>query len=215
MTVLWQDNDLMIVEKLPGQLSEASESPLSLPHILKKEFFLTETPHPVHRLDREVGGALLLAKNASTMASVSRLAAEGGIHKTYLAVTEGIPPAKEDYFQDLLFHDKTRNKTYVVKKERRGVRFAALSYRTVKETDQSGELALCEVTPETGRTHQIRVQFAARHLPLFGDRKYGAKRKDGAFGLWCYQLSFLHPKTGKELLVSAPPPGQFPFSLFI
>lgn len=216
-SILFEDSDILIAEKNVGELSEASESTKNLPRRLFYTLGLTALPHPVHRLDREVGGALLLAKNAKAMAACSQLATNGQIDKTYYAVIPFALDKDEDTWQDLLFHDKSRNKTFVVKKVRRGVKDARLSYRTVATTIHDGtSFTLVAVTPHTGRTHQIRVQFASRGFPLYGDRKYGAPKAsaDSTLGLFCHTLSFPHPKSKKSITVTAPLPDIFPFSLF-
>ncbi len=216
-TILFEDSDVLIAEKNIGELSEVAESEKNLPHRLFSTLGLTALPHPVHRLDREVGGALLLAKNAKAMAACSQLAANGQIDKTYYAVVPFALDKAEGTWQDLLFHDKNRNKTFVVKRVRRGVKEARLSYRTVATTvrDETS-FALVSVTPHTGRTHQIRVQFASRGYPLYGDRKYGAAKAsaDSTLGLFCHTLSFPHPRSGKRVTATAPLPKVFPFSLF-
>ena len=118
--------------------------------------------------------------------------------KTYLAVTEGIPEAPEGELRDLLFYDRKRNKVFVVDRKRNGVKEAILRYRVVKTAihpETSAPIALLEVHPITGRTHQIRVQFASRRLPLLGDRKYGGHGKSG-ISLACHRIEI--PADGKN-----------------
>ena len=112
--------------------------------------------------------------------------------------------------RDLLYHDAVKNKSYVVKRPRRGVREALLSY-TLSET--AGSLSLVRIRLQTGRTHQIRVQFASRGLPLAGDARYGAKTR-GAIALWSRSLAFPHPASGETLRFSALPPDAPPWTLF-
>lgn len=112
---------------------------------------------------------------------------------------------------DLLFRDASHNKSYVVKRMRKGVREARLSYEEVGRTEA---LSLVRVQLYTGRTHQIRVQFASRGLPLLGDIRYGSKAPGCTAALWSYHLGFRHPATGKPVDVTCPPPQAYPWDLF-
>ena len=173
--------------------------------LLAKELGLpAEEIYPVHRLDREVGGVMVYALRAETAADLSRAAAENRIRKTYLALAQGVPAETSGTWEDLLFHDRGRNKTYVVKRERKGVRFAALDYQIIRtfgpedpENPTDKTLSLLEMTLRTGRTHQIRVQCASRGMPLLGDRKYGGERWNH-LALLAWKLSFPDPETGEE-----------------
>ena len=133
------------------------------------------------------------------------------MEKEYLAVLRGHPPEKEGELIDLLFRDAAKNKSYVVKRMRKGVREAKLSYRTLAETDK---LTLVRVRLFTGRTHQIRVQFSSRGLPLLGDIRYGSKDANCSTALWSYRLALTHPITGERIDVTQPPPEQYPWNLF-
>ncbi len=164
----------------------------------------------VHRLDRETGGVMLYALNRAAAAALSALIAEGKLRKEYLAVTEGVPPEPDGQWEDLLFWDRTKRKSYPVRQERRGVKEASLRYTTLEARENR---ALLRVEPLTGRTHQIRVQCASRGLPLWGDRKYGGKEKEG-FGLWCQSLSFEDGTDGSWVRVAADPPDEQPWTGF-
>lgn len=213
MDILYEDDFLLIAVKASGILSEVSENAPSLPLLLKEQLSLAEAPHPVHRLDREVGGAMLLAKTSSAMAACSRIVADGLIKKEYLAVTEGIPASDKGCLSDLLLKSASQNKTFTVTRMRKGVKKACLSYCVLGYAEYEGQaLSLISVTPHTGRTHQIRVQFASRRLPLTGDRKYGGKMKM-PIGLFCRSLSFPHPYTNKQITCTAPLPQSLPFAL--
>lgn len=217
--ILYSDSRIIVAEKKPGMLSEiGKEGENTLPRALTAEHSIP-MPHPIHRLDREVGGAMLLAKTSSAMSDYSQDIADGLIKKTYLAVVIGKPEQAEGELTDLLFHDKSRNKSYTVKKERRGVRVARLYYRVMQTVEaEQGTLSLIAVMPYTGRTHQIRVQFASRRLPLFGDGKYGGALSQGCgnavMGLHCYRISFRCIERDAMVTVISNPPSVMPFSCF-
>ena len=141
---------------------------------------------PVHRLDQAVGGVMVFAKTPSAAARLSKAVQEGTMQKEYLAVLEKRPEADSGTLEDLLYHDRFKNKTYVVNRERKGVKKAKLSYRVLAEIDGR---CLVHVRLYTGRTHQIRVQFASRGCPLVGDGKYGGRVKANVPALWSYALT--------------------------
>jgi 23S rRNA pseudouridine1911/1915/1917 synthase len=152
----------------------------------------------IHRMDRGVGGVTVYAKNPASAARLSEQVREGRMKKTYLAVTEGIPEEAEGELRDLLFYDRKRSKVFVVDRKRNGVKEAILRYRVLKTAThpETGEpLALLEVHPITGRTHQIRVQLASRRLPLLGDRKYGGHGRSG-ISLVCHRIEI--PTDGRN-----------------
>lgn len=166
----------------------------------------------VHRLDRDVGGVMVYARSPAAAAALGRAIPAGAFEKTYLAVCAGRPFPEEGELRDLLFHDAARNKTYVVKRMRRGVREAALRYRVL---DAHADASLVRVCLLTGRTHQIRVQFASRDMPLLGDAKYGSRIRSCGIALWSAELSFPHPLSGEPLRFSAPPPAAAPWNAFL
>ncbi|MFQ8766707.1 MAG: RluA family pseudouridine synthase [Oscillospiraceae bacterium] len=150
--------------------------------------------YPVHRLDQAVGGVMVFAKTERMAAKLSKAIQEGKLQKEYLAVLTKRPEEDSGELHDLLFHDRFKNKTFVVSKERKGVKKAALSYRVLAE---SNGRCLVHVRLSTGRTHQIRVQFASRGCPLVGDGKYGSRVNAASPALWSYALT-LPGAGGKE-----------------
>lgn len=168
---------------------------------------------PVHRLDTAVGGVMVLARTPSAAAALTEAVRRREWHKEYRAVVSGVPEA--GVWEDWLFHDARRNKSYVVSRERKGVRKARLSCRLCAQTEEAGQtLSLLAIELDTGRTHQIRVQCASRGTPLLGDARYGSRERRCTPALWAYRLTFSHPVTGEQLTFTAPPPDRFPFSLF-
>lgn len=204
--ILYQDSDMVVCVKPVGVISqEAGEE--CLPQRLKKQLGLKEL-FVVHRLDREVGGVMVFAASQKAAAALSRSVQERTLEKRYLAVLEGSAPS-DGFLEDLLFHDRQRNKTYVVDRARKGVKDAKLEFW--KKQEQNGH-SLVEILLHTGRTHQIRVQFASRKLPLTGDRRYGGTGE--RLGLWSWKLTLKHPVTGKEMTFSQLPPPEMPWSQF-
>ena len=189
--ILYEDDALLVCVKPRGLLSakDASGKPAvtdGLPGRL----------YPVHRLDREATGLMVFAKTAESAAFLSDAMGKT-VRKEYLAVCEG-EPAPSGELTDLLYHDRVKNKTHVVQRKRNGVREARLSYEVL----HGGETSLLRVILHTGRTHQIRVQFASRGYPLCGDRKYSAKT-GGGLQLYAWKLSFPHPD-GRTLSFTLP-----------
>lgn len=205
--ILYKDDHIVVCVKPCGVISQdAGEN--SLPGLLRTQLD-TEYIGVVHRLDREVGGVMVFALNRKAAADLSCGVQQHRFKKRYLAVLCGHPAEETAVLEDLLYHDRTKNKTYVVAKERKGVKQASLEYSLLEISPQH---SLVQVLLHTGRTHQIRVQFASRKLPLAGDRKYGGS--SGGMGLWSYKLVFPHPQTGEMVSVKTLPPAELPWSEF-
>lgn len=199
MEILYEDKNIVFCVKPAGVLSQSDDKGRENMPKLLSEICGCEI-YPVHRLDLEVSGVMVYAKNAQAAAKMSTLAASHeDFKKEYLAVLEGIPP-QSGTLEDLLYHDKTKNKTYVVKRERRGVKKAKLAYEVLEtKTDGERELSLVKVRLYTGRTHQIRVQFASRGFPIVGDRRYGASSAGNKIHLFSHKVEFTSPFDGIDL----------------
>ena len=163
MEILYSDKSIAVCIK-PVGLDSETEVPAALKEQLGGEIF------PIHRLDKNVGGVMVYARTKQAAAALSKAVQEGTMVKEYVAMVHGTPPETGDW-SDLLFKDSSKNKVFVVKKERKGVKKARLEFTTL----QAGEESLVRIRLHTGRSHQIRVQFSSRGFPLVGDHKYGSR----------------------------------------
>lgn len=198
--ILYRDKDIVICVKPIGISSENTETGDGLPDLLCEQLG-EKYIATLHRLDVGVGGVMAYALNQKSAAFLSREISEGRFDKRYFARVYGCPEEKEGIYEDLLFKDSKKNKSFVVKKERKGVKKAKLSYE-VLESD--GKTSLVDILLFTGRSHQIRVQFSSRNMPLVGDGKYGAKDNEKNISLMCHALSFTHPKSGERVCFDIP-----------
>ena len=203
--VIYSDGRLIVCLKPAGVLSESP----GMPELLEK--MAGGTVYPVHRLDRAVGGLMVYAKDKGSAAALSALVSGGGLQKYYLAVVSGAPDEEKGTYRDLLFKDSRTNKSFVVKRMRKGVKEAELNYEVLEKKEG---LTLLRVKLLTGRSHQIRLQFASRHMPLAGDAKYGSRIKSSQIALWSERLGFVHPFEKKAMEFSALPPKDFPWDRF-
>lgn len=220
MKILYEDKYLLICEKPVGVESQKSsrggEDMLSLLEKYRREQGEDGYVGLVHRLDTATGGAMIYSKRADMTGKLSALVQSGDYKKTYLAVVHGEPEQIIGEMRDLLFHDKKKNKSYVCDKMRSGVKEAILNYRVLKTVSmENGEkISLVEVELITGRTHQIRVQFASRKMPLVGDGKYGSKDNKATMSLWSHKVEFIHPHTKNAIAAQSFPPRSYPWTLF-
>lgn len=164
----------------------------------------------VHRLDAAVSGLMLLARSKKAASVLGQQVMERRFEKEYLAVIHGAPEQEEGSFSDLLQRDRAKRMTYVVSAPEKGAQSALLDYRVLAKKDG---YSLVRIRLHTGRTHQIRVQFASRGLPLLGDKKYGLGEEND-IALWSYRLAFDHPESGARVDVSLPPPSVYPWNMF-
>ena len=191
MDILYSDHHIAVCIK-PVGLDSEHQVPQALMDALGGQIF------PIHRLDLNVGGVMVYARTKASAAALSKAVQEGTMVKEYVALVHGTPPESGDW-QDLLFKDSRKNKVFVVKKQRSGVKAARLEFRRLRQ----GERSLVAIRLHTGRSHQIRVQFSSRGFPLVGDHKYGSRADETAPMLFSCRLTF--PHGGKTVTFEALP----------
>ncbi|MBR4290748.1 MAG: RNA pseudouridine synthase [Oscillospiraceae bacterium] len=191
MTILYSDPGIVACIKPVGLDSEA-ELPAKLKEILGGEIF------PIHRLDKNVGGVMVYARTKAAAAALSKAVQEGTMAKEYEALVHGVPPESGNW-EDFLFKDSRKNKVFVVKKERKGVKYARLEFHRLS----TGETSLVHIRLHTGRSHQIRVQFSSRGFPLVGDHKYGSR--DAATAPMLFSCRITLPWKGETKIFEALP----------
>ena len=191
MEILFENRDIVACVK-PVGLDSEQEVPNALKEQLGGEIF------PLHRLDKNVAGVMVYARNKKAAADLSATIAKGEMVKEYVALVHGTPPAEGDW-EDLLFKDSRKNKVFVVKRQRAGVKAARLTYRLIK----AGEESLVHIRLYTGRSRQIRVQFSSRGFPLGGDHKYGSRDDRKEPMLFSRRISF--PYKGQSFVFEAKP----------
>ncbi len=209
MEIVYLDDDIVVCMKPPRVLS--TDEPGGLPDMLREALGDPKADvRTVHRLDRVVSGLMVLARNTRAASELSRQIREDIFQKEYLAVVHG---AVEDSgtFQDLLLRDKVRKMTMVVSEQSKGAQEAILHYQCLAQKDG---LSRVRIQLVTGRTHQIRVQFASRGRPLVGERKYATLEDDCEIALLSSQLGFYHPSTGEKMDFAVQPSDVYPWNCF-
>ena len=210
MKLLYVDEAVVVCIKPARVLS--TDEPGGLPELVRQALGNPEADiRTVHRLDRVVSGVMVLARSAAAASELSRQVREDEFQKEYLAVLHGTPEFREGTLTDLLYRDKARRMTMVSTEPGKGVQEAVLDYRTLESREG---MSLVAVRLHTGRTHQIRVQFASRDLPLVGERKYGVLNDPCEIALWSHKIGFVHPLTGRRMEFSKQPPCEYPWTLF-
>ena len=200
--ILYEDTHLLLIEKPMGVPTQDGEGDC-VPRRLVEQGYAVKT---VHRLDKPTGGVMVYARTDTAAAKLSALVGQHHLFvKEYLAVVQGVPYESKGTYTDLLYHDVRKNKSYVVNRMRKGVREAKLDYSVLETvTTDDGTFSLVLVRLHTGRTHQIRVQFASRNMPLHGDSRYGGV-KGGVLGLWSHRLTLPHPVSGATISAQSDP----------
>ena len=202
--IIYKDKDIAVCNKPYGVASQQADKNNMIDML--KSALGTEV-YPVHRLDTTTTGLIVYALNKESAADLSDLVASSRLTKEYYAIAHGKIEGQGE-LNDFLYHDRIKNKSFIVKGERKGARAASLSYFVKDVVNRDGEdLSLVRIRLRTGRTHQIRVQLANIGSPLYGDGKYGAK-DNGKIKLHSCYISFTHPTTKKQMEFSLAPKGD-------
>ncbi len=219
--ILYEDKDIIVCEKPQGMAVQSDKTvSMDLLHYLKNYLYEKKEKegepeiYLIHRLDRPVGGILVFARTKEAAADLSRQIQENKMEKTYQAILTGMLEEKDGRFVDYLLKDSRTNTSRIVSKEVKGAKRAELEYEVLDEiqTDK-GEYTYVLIHLKTGRHHQIRVQFAARHAGIYGDTKYNPvfqkkRKKYVTIGLYATRLMFWHPRTKEKMVFKVEPKGE-------
>lgn len=209
MELVYVDDSVVVCVKPARVLS--TDEPGGVPDLVREALGETKADvRTVHRLDRVVSGLMVLARSAEAASEISRQIRDNEFEKEYLAVLHGVPEVDHGRLVDLLVRDKARKMTMVVQEEGKGVQPASLTYQVLNSRNHMSRV---RIQLETGRTHQIRVQFASRGLPLVGERKYSTLEDECEIALWSYRLAFTHPVTGNKMEFTLQPPAVYPWTV--
>ena len=225
LNIVYEDENILLVDKKPGLAVHphdgAEYGKTLIDHIqaylyAKREWRPREensfTPALCNRIDRNTGGIVIAAKNAEALRILNQKIKDREIDKRYLCIVHGTPKPPEGRLEGYLFKDAKENRVYITKKMQPGAKTAVTFYRTLQSKNG---LSLVECELLTGRTHQIRVQFSSRGLPLVGDRRYGlADDPVSPIALWSCHLSFCHPESGAPMTFDLRPPATAPWDMF-
>jgi len=205
--VLFEDNDIIVVDKPAGKPTSSTDGSISIQEILS-EFLKRQSKgkykaYVVHRLDKEVSGVLLFAKTHEAMETIKEKWEE--TEKHYYALVEGVPVKAEDKIESWLLEDRSQ-KVHSVS-ETPEAKFSITNYTTIKQVNNN---TLIDIKTDTGRKNQIRVHLSDIGCPIVGDRKYGASAEfKRRIRLHAYSLSFPHPTDGRTITVKSPMPDGF------
>ena len=207
MELIYVDDDILVCLKPARVLS--TDEPGGVPDLCREALGDPKADvRTVHRLDRVVAGLMVLARNAKAASELSRQIREDEFEKEYQAVVHGQAMEKAT-LRDLLGRDKARKMTFVAQEPAKGVQEAVLDYWLLAKNDNMSRV---QIRLHTGRTHQIRVQFASRNMPLVGERKYSELGDPCEIALWSCRLGFTHPATGEKMEFVHEPPACYPWT---
>ena len=217
--IVYSDCSVIVCVKPAGVICEATEGKENMIDMVsnatKKSEDYKSYVGLVHRLDQVTAGLMVFSADPKITGRLSEAVMNKDTEKEYLAVVHGQPEEAEGEMCDLLYRDPKKNKSYVVKRSRKGVREAKLSYSTLATAEgKYGKISLVKIRLFTGRTHQIRVQFASRGMPLVGDGKYGAADNAPSVALLSHRLTLTHPKSGKKMEFTTDMPEGEPWDTF-
>ena len=212
LMVLYEDNQIIVVEKEPNIPSQADKTGDIDMLSLVKQYIKEKYNKPgeayiglVHRLDRPVGGVMVFARTSKSASRLSEQVRNKTLNKTYIAVVDGKISEKKGALEDYLYKDERNNMSKVVAKDKKNAKLAKLKYE-VLDYDEKRNLSTVKIKLHTGRHHQIRVQFANFGHSLYGDQKYGTRGKGKQIRLWAYELEFEHPVKKEMMTFKSIPP---------
>lgn len=218
--VIYEDNHLLVVEKPVNILSQGDDTNDKDMVNLLKQYVKEKYNKPgnvfiglVHRLDRPVGGVMVFAKTSKAASRLSEQVRNKTFKKVYRAIIHGEMDKKESTLRDYLYKNKKTNMVSVVNKNHKEAKDAELSYKTL---NKENGFSLVEINLKTGRPHQIRVQFASRKHPLFGEQRYGqnVNKVGQQISLWSYKIEIQHPTTKEKMEFTCEPPQEYPWNIF-
>ena len=211
LNVIFEDNHIIVVEKLPNIPSQGDKTEDIDMLTIIKEYLKDKYNKPgnvylalIHRLDRPVGGVMVFAKTSKAAARLSEEVRERRIKKEYLVVANGKFEKKEGTLEDYLLKNEKKNMSKVVPEGTKNAKLAKLDYEVLRYNEEI-DLSVVRVLLHTGRHHQIRLQFANIGHSIYGDQKYGTRGRGKQIALWAYKLSFVHPVTKEEMSFMALP----------
>lgn len=212
MKVLYEDNQIIVVEKEPNIPSQSDKTGDIDMLTMVKQYIKEKYNKPgdvyiglVHRLDRPVGGVMVFARTSKSASRLSEQVRNKTLKKTYIAVVDGIVEPSKGVLEDYLYKDERNNISKVVKKEKKNAKLAKLEYEVI-QTDEKRSLTTVKIKLHTGRHHQIRVQFANFGHSLYGDQKYGVRGKGKQVRLWASELELEHPVKKERMVFNSEPP---------
>lgn len=205
LNVIYEDNHIIIVEKIPNIPSQGDKTGDVDMLTVIKEYIKEKYNKPgnvylglVHRLDRPVGGVMVFAKTSKAAARLSEEVRAREFKKSYLVVVDGKMEKEKDTLEDYLLKNEKNNMSKVVKEGTKNAKIAKLDYEVLKY-DEEIDLSVLKVNLHTGRHHQIRVQLSSRNHSIYGDQKYGTRGRGKQIALWAYELTIIHPTQKEEM----------------
>ena len=214
MKVLYEDNHIIVVEKMPNVPSQADKTGDEDMLTIIKSYLKEKYNKPgnvylglVHRLDRPVGGVMVFAKTSKAAARLSEEIRNKTFKKTYLAIVNGKMESESGEYVDYLWKDEKQNTSYVVKEGKKNSKLAKLNYEVIAYNEKEN-VSLVKINLQTGRHHQIRVQFSSRMHALYGDSKYHGRGAGSGICLWAYKIKFVHPVKKEEMEFEDFPPKE-------